>query len=207
MAGGRRGAGGVKVETTGGTYEAERLVLSAGAWSARVVRELGVDLRVTRQVQAWVWPKRPELFAPGTLPIWMLEQPGGALHYGFPMIDDCPGMKLASHERTMTAEADRLVREVLPGDEETVRPVLERFLPAANGPVLAMRVCMYTNTPDLNFIIDRHPAHENVTIACGFSGHGFKFAPVVGEIVADLAMEGKSALPIEFLRVGRFGKG
>ena len=78
------------------------------------------------------------------------------------------------------------------------------MIPAADGPLLSMKVCLYTNSPDQHFIIDRHPLHDRVTIACGFSGHGFKFASVVGEILADYATSGKIALPAQFLRIDRF---
>jgi sarcosine oxidase len=79
-------------------------------------------------------------------------------------------------------------------------------MPAADGPLLSMRICLYTNSPDGHFIVDRHPVHERVTIACGFSGHGFKFAPVIGQALADLAVDGGTALPIGFLGLKRFGK-
>ncbi|MFB3137969.1 MAG: FAD-dependent oxidoreductase, partial [Phycisphaerales bacterium] len=100
---------------------------------------------------------------------------------------------------------DAIDRQSLPGDEDDFRPALRRFIPHADGPLLSMRVCMYTNTPDSHFIIDRHPAHDRVTIACGFSGHGFKFASVIGEALADLALTGRTDLPIEFLGLGRLG--
>ena len=89
-------------------------------------------------------------------------------------------------------------------DEAALRPALRRFLPDADGPLLSMRVCLYTNSPDHSFIVDRHPAHANVTLACGFSGHGFKFASVMGEALADLATKGRSDLPIDFLSLRRF---
>jgi len=96
----------------------------------------------------------------------------------------------------------------LPGDEDDFRPVLSKYLPEADGPLLSIRTCMYTVSPDSHFIIDRLPRHERVTIACGFSGHGFKFATVVGEVLADLAMHGKSEMPIGFLGFQRFaGRG
>jgi sarcosine oxidase len=96
------------------------------------------------------------------------------------------------------------VRETTPEDEQTFRPAIEQYIPDARGPTLAMRVCLYTNSPDQHFIIDRHPRHERVTVACGFSGHGFKFASVVGEVMADLALNGRSAHPVDFLRLSRF---
>ncbi len=95
-------------------------------------------------------------------------------------------------------------REPTPDDELALRPILRQFLPDADGPLLSRRVCLYTNSPDHAFIVDRHPTHPNVTLACGFSGHGFKFASVMGRAIADLATAGRSALPIEFLGLKRF---
>src|SRR5205814_3910973 len=102
-------------------------------------------------------------------------------------------------------DPDTINREPQPGDEKTFRPPLKFFLPDADGPLISMRICMYTNTPDKHFIIDRHPAHPRVTIACGFSGHGFKFASVIGEALADLATDGRSKWPVAFLSPSRFG--
>jgi len=120
------------------------------------------------------------------------------------MTSDVPGFKLAHHGAGQPTDPDRLERDPLPGDEETFRAVLRQIIPAGDGPLLSMKVCLYTNSPDQHFIIDRHPESERATIACGFSGHGFKFASVVGEILADLATTGRTALPTQFLRLDRF---
>jgi glycine/D-amino acid oxidase-like deaminating enzyme len=104
----------------------------------------------------------------------------------------------------MEAEADTVERGLLPRDEEECREIISRYLPDADGPLLAMRICMYTYSPDSHFIIDRHPGNDRALMACGFSGHGFKFASVIGEVLADLAMNGKTNLPVEFLGLGRF---
>src|SRR5205814_9537044 len=128
----------------------------------------------------------------------------GSLYYGFPMMSDNPGVKVAFHSPGLVTDPDRVIRDVLPVDEQTFRPAIKRFLPSADGPLLALRTCLYTNSPDHHFIIDRHPQHERVVIAAGFSGHGFKFASVIGEALADLAESGKTALPVEFLGLSRF---
>ena len=202
------GDDGVVVHTDRATYHADHLVVSGGAWSSRLLGDLGVELVVTRQVVGWVWPKRPELFELGALPIWAIDnprrgQPG--LLYGFPMLPETPGLKIAHHFPGEPTTPDTIDRQALPGDEDDFRPALGRFIPHADGPLLSMHVCMYTNTPDSHFIIDRHPAHDRVTLACGFSGHGFKFASVIGEALADLALTGRTDLPIEFLGLSRFG--
>ncbi|MCX5658709.1 MAG: N-methyl-L-tryptophan oxidase [Planctomycetota bacterium] len=199
---------GVRVHTAEGEYHARNLVLTSGAWTDRLVRDLGVPLVVTRQVWGWVWPRKPELFALGRLPVWALDAPGveGGVHYGLPMMTENPGFKVALHRAMTPTDPDRVARDPQPGDLETFRPMLREIVPDGDGPLLALRVCLYTNSPDKHFILDTHPAHPNVALACGFSGHGFKFSAVVGEIMADLAQHGKARLPIEFLGLKRFKK-
>lgn len=196
---------GVSVRTTRGEYQADHLVFCGGPWSGRLVSELGVPLVVTRQVLGWVWPKNPAFFELGRLPVWAIEKPGG-IYYGFPMMPDSPGFKLADHSFGAPTDPDRVAREVTAEDERTFRPAIQQYIPEAQGPTLAMRVCLYTHSPDHHFIIDRHPEHGRVTVACGFSGHGFKFASVVGEVLADLAMQGRTSLPVEFLGLRRFAR-
>ncbi len=195
---------GVKVRTVRETYHADRLIIAGGAWSGRLLSDLGIELLVTRQIMGWVWPRQPELFELGKFPVWAIDHADGGMHYGFPMMPDNPGFKIAFHARGAPADPDRVIRDLLPGDEATFRDALTRYLPAADGPLLAMRVCLYTNSPDSHFIIDRHPHHQRVTFACGFSGHGFKFASAIGEVLADLAMRGTTRLPIDFLKLKRF---
>lgn len=197
---------GVRVRTPRAEYLAGQLVFCGGAWSGMLLRDLDVRLTVTRQVMGWVWPPRPKQFELGKLPVWAIGNTDGSLYYGFPMMSDNPGFKISLHAPGTTADPDHVVREILPADEETFRPALRRFLPDADGPTLAVRTCLYTNSRDHHFIIDRHPQHPNVTLACGFSGHGFKFASVIGEVLADLATTGSTPLPAQFLSLSRFGK-
>ena len=200
----RANARGVNVQTTQGTYEAEHLIVCAGPWSSRILDEIGVKLSVTRQIAIWVQPPEAELFALGALPIWAIDRPAGGMYYGFPTLDDTPGFKLSVHCPGLPTDPDAIDR-VAQGDEmNELREMLGRFIPGADGPLLEASVCMYTNTPDAHFIVDHHPQHANVTIACGFSGHGFKFASVIGEVLADLALDGRTELPIGFLGVRRF---
>lgn len=202
----RSDGGGVTVRTPAGTYSAAKLVFCGGAWSGKLVRDLGVPLTVSRQVQAWVWPRRPELFELGRMPVWAIDLPDNLFPYGFPIHrDGAPGFKLAFHKQGPTVDADTVSREPSREDELGLRPILRQFLPDADGPLLSLRVCLYTNSPDHTFILDRHPTLANVTVACGFSGHGFKFASVMGVAIADLAMTGISPLPIGFLGLARFG--
>ena len=196
--------GHVSVRTQRRSYSADRLVVCGGAWSSRLLSDLGLPLAVTRQVMGWVWPRRPEPFELGVFPVWAIDNPDGTQHYGFPMLPGGLGLKIAHHFQDGPTNPDSIDRQVKPDDEADFRPTLSRFIPEADGPLLAIRVCMYTNSPDSHFIIDRHPHNEQVILACGFSGHGFKFASVVGEVLADLALSGRTDLPIGFLGLDRF---
>jgi sarcosine oxidase len=195
---------GARVKTRRGEYRADKLVFCGGPWTEKLVADLGVKLVVTRQVMAWVWPREPEMFELGRLPVWAIELPDNSLYYGFPMHPPGVGFKLAHHKPGKPADPDQLERNVLTGDEQPLRDCLRRFIPRGDGPLLAVRICMYTNSPDSHFIIDRHLRCERVSIACGFSGHGFKFASVIGQAMADLAVDGRTNLPVGFLSLSRF---
>jgi sarcosine oxidase len=164
---------------------------------------MGVGLRVTRQVLVWVWPRTPDEFVAGRFPVWAMQTPHG-FAYGFPLAPGRVGLKLALHELGEEAEPGSVCRDLRPADREPLERVLAEFIPGAAGAVLAHAVCLYTNSSDGQFIIDRHPGSERVVFAAGFSGHGFKFAPVVGEALADLALDGRTALPVAFLGLDRF---
>lgn len=170
--------------------------------------DIGVKLQVTRQALGWVWPRIPERFALGTLPVWAINNDDGSIHYGFPMLPGGafgrPGFKIAHHFHGTPTSPEAINRTPQKDDEEDFRETLKRFIPDADGPLLSMAICMYTNSPDSHFIIDRHSKHERAIVACGFSGHGFKFASVVGEALADLALDGRTSQPINFLRLSRF---
>lgn len=197
---------GVTVRTQRDVYLADFLIIAAGAWSSRVVADLGIPLRVTRQVMAWYWPRRPALFGSPAFPVWAIESEDGRFHYGFPMVQHPPGLKIALHAHGDLVDPDDPDRSPRPADEDQTRDALRRFLPDADGPLLSLAVCRYTNSPDGHLILDRHPIHPNVAIVCGCSGHGFKFAPVVGEILADLATAGGTAHRIGFLGLSRFNR-
>ncbi|MCC6322260.1 MAG: N-methyl-L-tryptophan oxidase [Phycisphaerales bacterium] len=198
---------------------AKRCVLATGAWMGYdfamglrdfAARELaGTPLITpTRQALGWVRPRRPELFAPGVLPVWAIDAAhlGEGLFYGFPMLTgphQREGLKIARHARGEAIKPDDPSRDPRPEDEATFRPCLERWMPEANGPMLSTAVCMYENSPDGHFIIDHHPDLANVVVACGFSGHGFKFASVVGEVIADLVLDGATRWPAGFLGLQR----
>jgi sarcosine oxidase len=192
------------VRTTRGRYDAGRLVICAGPWASKLVPELRELAVPERQVLAWLQPTRPEYFQPGAFPVFNLEVEEGR-YYGFPSFL-VPGFKFGKyHHRGETVDPDAMNREPEPVDEELLRTFALRYFPDGAGPTLMLKACLFTNSPDHHFILDRHPAHPEVAIAAGFSGHGYKFCSVVGEVMADLAQTGRSRHDIEFFRAGRFG--
>jgi sarcosine oxidase len=198
----------VTVKTVDAEYVARKLVITAGGWTAQVLPELASKVVVTRQVLGWVRPKAAAMFAGsegGTagFPCWGIGNDDGSLHYGFPMMSGEAELKIALHARGRETNPDEVDRVVTAADEATFRSVIARHIPGAEGPTVRTAVCTYANSPDSHFIIDRHPEHAHVVFACGFSGHGFKFAPVVGEALADLALNDASDLPIGFLGLDR----
>jgi sarcosine oxidase len=196
-----RGAG-VHVVTTRGVIDAGCAVVSAGAW-VKALLDLPVAIRVTRQVLGWFAPRDPALFSKDRFPVFLLQNPDG-MFYGFP--DDGTGaVKVAKHHHAdETVDPDRCDRVVSAADEAMIRSCLVAHLPAANGPLVAATTCLYTMTPDGDFILDRMPGHDAVIVASPCSGHGFKFAPVVGEIIADLATIGATTHDISRFAIGRF---
>ena len=195
---------GVIVETAQRRYHSRQVIFTGGAWSGKLVRKLGVELRVTLQQQCWVAPRKPERFQLGKLPAWYIETYGGHGYYGFPLLPGQSGMKIALHAPGTSTDIEEANRTVDPQINQNLHAYLRDHLPDAAGTILDSSVCLYTNSPDSHFIVDRHPEYAQVLVACGFSGHGFKFCPVIGEILADLALHGRSELPIEFLGLARF---
>jgi sarcosine oxidase len=193
----------VEVRTDQGTYTASHLIITAGPWAAAVLSDLGLPLAVERNVMYWFRPCDPAAFSPGRFPVYIYEYRQDAFIYGFPQVGR-DGVKVAHHHSGEFCTPDTIRREVTPDEIERMRTILARTLPSLAGELLHAVACMYTNTPDGHFIIDRHPRHPRVTVACGFSGHGFKFASVVGEILAELAVDGQTRHPIELFRLGRF---
>jgi sarcosine oxidase len=194
---------GVEVVTAAGRYSAARLVLTAGPWARGLLERVGAKLTVMRQVPLWFATSDDRLFRRDVFPVFIAETPEGHF-YGIPLLDG-DGVKVARHYGAPELRDPSLIdRTPTDADEVPVRRFLRAHLPAADGPCRRASVCIYTLTPDRHFIIDRHPDHANVAIAAGFSGHGFKFASVVGEILADLVETGTTMLPIDLFRIGRF---
>jgi len=195
--------GGVRVETTRGAYEASTLVVTAGAWTARMLPELTSLAVPERQVLGWFQPTSPELFTPARFPVFNLALDEGR-YYGFPVFG-VPGFKIGRyHHLEEATTADEVNRTVDRRDEELLRLALARCFPDADGPTMALKTCLFTNSPDEHFIIDSLPGYPQVIVAAGFSGHGFKFASVVGEILADLARAGQTSHDISMFALSRF---
>jgi sarcosine oxidase len=194
---------GVIVQTDKGRYTAAKLVLTAGPWATQLLAQWGARLRVMRQVVLWFGPREAALFRRDRFPIHISKTPHGDF-YGLPMLD-ANGVKIAQHYGAPElTEPSQVARDTSAADETNVRRFLREHLPDADGPCQRRSVCLYTLTPDRHFILDVHPEQANVAIAAGFSGHGFKFASVVGEIMADLAETGRTAHPIGMFRLTRF---
>jgi len=196
---------GVRVTTAAGVHEAGRLVLAPGAWAPRVLADLGLPLVVERQVQYWFAPARaPERFALGRHPIWIWEAEDGLQPYGFPALELGQGVKVALFRAGGPPTTPETVdRTVHPEEVAVVRRYVAERLPDLDGPLLDAVTCFYTTTPDEHFVVARHPGHDQVAIAAGFSGHGFKFVPVIGEILADLVLDGATTRPIELFDPAR----
>jgi sarcosine oxidase len=198
------GNGGVRVATSRGDIDAKAVIVAAGPWMTQLVRKL--PLRVTRQVMTWFEAPQPELFVQGRFPVFLLASRHGN-HYGFPSLDG-RSVKIAKHHHfDETVDPDRVERKASAADEAAVRSALSEFIPAADGPLAAAKTCLYTMTPDHDFIIDRLPDAPNVVVASACSGHGFKFAPVLGEMLADLATKGETPHDISRFRLSRLGWG
>ncbi|MBC8353766.1 MAG: N-methyl-L-tryptophan oxidase [Planctomycetes bacterium] len=195
---------GVTVRTDKGTYAAQKLVVAAGPWSKELLVGLGVKLRVLRKHLHWYACDDPRYRADNGCPGYFYETPAGCF-YGFPQIDE-QGVKVADHTGG-TEIRDPLTddRCTEPRDVSRAEAFLRQYLPGVSTTSNQHAVCYYTMSPDDHFIVDRHPEHDNVVFAAGLSGHGFKFASVLGEVLAELTTSGRTTTPIEFLRLGRFG--
>jgi len=202
----RASAGGVSVTTTRATYEADRLILAAGPWMPQLLADLGLPLTIERNVLYWFDPIGGiEPFRADRFPIYIWEIETGAHFYGFPAVETGPGgVKAAFFYRGAQCTPDTIDRQVSDHEVAAIRDVLRDRIPALNAPLLATATCMYTTTPDHNFIVGLHPGHDNVVIASPCSGHGYKFASVIGEILADLATGGATRLEIGMFDARRF---
>lgn len=193
--------------------EARHAIVAVGTWLGKLLPELGLPVRVTRQLPGWYPIERPELFTPDRFPVFLRDlgdhsRPGDIVasdsaFYGFPSLDG-KTIKVAVHREGAPADPDNLDRVVTRNDLAEVRSYIEAFLHGVGTEPVRTEVCMYTNTPDHDFLVGSPPGMHQLTILGGFSGHGFKFSSVMGEVAADLALKGGTEQPVEFLSLDRF---
>ena len=197
---------GVEVITEKDTYRAQSLVIAAGPWTSELVPGLPLSLTVSRRVMFWLKPVHQHAsFDKRVFPIFLWEPAEGPLFYGFPRTHETGEPKVAIHSGGEDCTPSTIDRNIHPSDEAAIRSAIKLRIPALNGEVSRAVTCMYTMTRDQHFIIDSHPRHPQVSIAAGFSGHGFKFSPVVGEILCDLALSRQTSSDIALFSVSRKG--
>jgi sarcosine oxidase len=195
--------GKIRIRTDRREIASGKLIITAGAWANRELASLTLPLQVSRRVVFWYDSYNLPDFEITRFPIFYVESKGRGF-YGFPTINS-GGLKVAEHTTPQfISDPDNMPRSLSSADEQPVLEFLREFLPSPKLRQTKFSVCMYTMSPDGNFIIDHHPNFPNVVFAAGFSGHGFKFASVFGEILADLAMQHETTHPIDFLRLNRF---
>lgn len=196
-------AGALLIETETQVIRAKRLVLALGPWTPAFV---DFSLAIERQCVFWFEPlRRPFAFQPDAMPITLWEHGPGQLAYAFPDLGN--GVKASLHHQGSNADLETIDRVAGPADEARIREQVERIMPDAAGRVLSASVCLYTNTPDFHFLIDRHPEDTRVIVISACSGHGFKFAPAIAELAADLVEGRKPEFDVSPFRAERLAVG
>ena len=199
----RADRGSVFVTTGRKTYHARKMIVTAGPWARNLIPALQQAAVPERQVLLWAQPRKRDYFKFGAFPVFNMEAPEGRF-YGFPVFS-VPGFKIGKyhHRSERVDDLDRMDRECHSEDEAILREGIRRYFPEADGPTMAMKTCLFTNSPDEHFILDRLPDEPQVGIAAGFSGHGFKFCSVVGEIMAELMIDATTRLDVSMFRLDR----
>ena len=193
---------GIRVETAKESYVGARLVIAAGAWTGAVLADLALPLTVSRRWNAYFEPTRPD-FNVGRCPFYLLEVPEGT-YYGLPSLPG-QGLKTGRHDSGEVSTPQTIRRRVDPLEIDALRAVLDQYLPGAAGTLKATTTCIYTMTPDEDFLIDRHPRYPQVTYVSACSGHGFKFSAAVGEALARMALAGVTSPLVRSFSAARFG--
>lgn len=194
--------GGVQVETARGRYGADQLIITPGAWAPVLLDELGLPLSIERMIFHWYTPDFAAVpyakWQEDQHPVYIEETDGNHQIYGFPMTDGPDGgFKLGFFRIGTPTTADTVDRVVRQEENDRMQARAIQLFPHLTGTVVQAKTCLYSVTPDEHFVIGRHPEFTQVSIGCGFSGHGFKFVPVVGEILADLALDGRTDHPVD----------
>ena len=177
----------VWVDTATERYEAGALIVTAGAWSTQILAQLNLPVRILRKTLWWQEVDDAKQFDPERFPVFITDSPAGEI-YGFP-IYGVPGLKIANHAGGEMVDPETVDRSTRPGENQDCLELAAQVLPGVRSRVVKSAVCLYAMTPDTDFIVDRHPALPQVAIGAGFSGHGFKFAPAIGELLADLVTD------------------
>jgi sarcosine oxidase len=196
-------ASGVRIATDRGEVAAGAAIVALGPWIKTLLPRLPAPIRVTRQVMAWLEPLDPAPLTGGRLPVFLLESRHG-IHYGFPPLRSSAIKVAKHHHRDQGVDPDTYDRTVSGEDELLIRAAIAEHLPAANGRLIKAKTCLYTMTRDGDFIIDSLPGAPQIVVASPCSGHGFKFAPAIGQILADLATTGATAHDIARFALARF---
>ena len=192
-------ADGAEVTTPAGRFAADRLVVAAGAWTDRLLADLGVPLRVEQQQVLYLRVDEPRLHAPARMPVFIDRQAG---IYGFPLFERPHALKVSDHEGAPTVTLDTRGFELDPVRAGETARRAAALLPGVSTDVVEGQTCLYTKTPDEHFILDRHPHHPHVVVMAGFSGHGFKFGAVLGDVAASLLDGDDEAFDLSLFRIG-----
>jgi sarcosine oxidase len=194
----------IEVDTPKGKYLARKVVITAGPWASNFLGTSGKCLSLMRQTTHWFMPEKPQDFFRDKVPVFMVADQEG-FFYGFPMVDP-EGVKIARHYGQVEVhQPSEIMREILPEDDAALRVFLNRRIPTlAKSHSPLAKTCIYTLSPDRHFLVGPLPENPNIIVGAGFSGHGFKFASVVGEILSQLVSNQPVSLNIEFLNLGRF---
>jgi monomeric sarcosine oxidase len=192
---------GAWVKTDDSTYTADRLIITAGAWSSALLADLNLSLEVKRKTLFWLEVEQPERFSPDRFPVFIADSPGQEF-YGFPIFEE-PGLKVAVHTGGQPTSPDDVDRTVRDSEKQDVLSAAQQLFGGLTDRVLSSVVCLYTMSPDEDFIVDRHPRWPQVIFGAGFSGHGFKFATAIGEHLTDLAFD-PATNPYPILSLSRF---
>ncbi|MCC7021990.1 MAG: N-methyl-L-tryptophan oxidase [Thermomicrobiales bacterium] len=191
----------VWVETPSGRHRGDAAIVTAGAWAPRLLANVGLPLHVRRKTLWWQQVDDPERYRPDRFPVFITDSPAGEI-YGFPL-HGTPGLKMANHAGGIEVDPQTVDRETHAGENRDCLELAAQVLPGVRAEVVQSKVCLYTMTPDTDFIADRYPENPRIAIGTGFSGHGFKFAPAIGELLAELVVD-PAARPIPRFSVSRF---
>lgn len=194
-------AAGVEVLTTQGRYAAGKLIVTAGAWAGSLLADLDLPLTVVRKQLFWLDVDHPAIFRSEVFPVFATASDAGEI-YGFPLFRRA-GIKMAEHRGGEATTPETIDREARAEEARSCIDLATMAMSGVSNRVLHGAICMYTRTPDDHFIVDRHPTAPNVVLAAGFSGHGFKFTPAIGEQLANLALD-PGAAPFRLFNIDRF---